>query len=269
MYEKFYGLKENPFTIQPDPEYLYLGHRHGLAYAMLEYGITNRAAFAVICGDIGCGKTTLIRHLLNNLGPDITVGVLSSTHQDVRDLLNWIMLAFRQPYDGLSAVALYDAFQKFLIGEYNAGRRTLLIVDEAQNLSNSALESLRMLSNVNVDKDQFLQIVLVGQPQLREILRQPDMCQLTQRVSSHFFISPLEAAEVRPYIKHRLEVAGRREPLFTPEAYQCLAEASEGIPRAINILCDTALVYGFSLNSPIISASMVEEVLQDKYAYGI
>ncbi|WP_166260786.1 ExeA family protein [Marinobacter salicampi] len=269
MYEHFYNLSASPFSIQPDPEFLYLGRRHSIAYAMLEYGVANRAAFSVICGEIGCGKTTLIRHLLNNLDPAVTVGLVSNTHKDILNLLDWIMLSFGQPYDGLSPVALYDAFQKFLISEYKGGRRTLLIVDEAQNLSNSALESLRMLSNLNVDKDQLLQIILVGQPQLREILRQPDMRQLTQRVSSHFFISPLQATEVKPYIKHRLEVVGCKEPLFTPEAYQCLAEASEGIPRAINILCDTALVYGFSLNSPIITARMVEEMLQDKYAYGI
>lgn len=269
MYEHFYNLSANPFSIQPDPEFLYLGTRHSIAYAMLEYGVTNRAAFSVICGEIGCGKTTLIRHLLNNLDPALTVGLVSNTHKDIPNLLDWIMLAFGQPYEGLSQIALYDAFQRFLVSEYQEGRRTLLIVDEAQNLSNSALESLRMLSNINADKDQLLQIILVGQPQLREVLRQPDMRQLTQRVSSHFFISPLHPSEVKPYIMHRLKVVGRKKPLFTPAAFQCLAEASEGIPRSINILCDTALVYGFSLNCPIISAGMVEEVLQDKYEYGI
>ncbi len=269
MYEHFYNLSGSPFSIQPDPEFLYLGARHSIAYAMLEYGVTNRAAFSVICGEIGCGKTTLIRHLLNNLDPTLTVGLVSNTHKDIPNLLDWIMLAFGQPYEGLSQIALYDAFQRFLISEYQAGRRTLLIVDEAQNLSNSALESLRMLSNINADKDQLLQIILVGQPQLREVLRQPDMRQLTQRVSSHFFISPLHKSEVEPYVKHRLAVVGRKKPLFTPAALQSLAEASEGIPRTINILCDTALVYGFSLGSSIVSAKMVEEVLQDKCEYGI
>lgn len=269
MYERYYSLTGSPFSILPDPEFLYLGKRHGMAYAMLEYGVCNRAAFSVICGEIGCGKTTLIRHLLNNLGSDLTVGLLSNTHKDIADPMQWIMLAFGQPYEGLSQVGLYEAFQRFLIAEYSAGRRMLLIVDEAQNLSPGALESLRMLSNINADKDQLLQIVLVGQPQLRELLRQPEMRQLTQRVSSHFFIAPLDEAEIEPYIQHRLDVVGCSAPLFTSAACRLLAKASEGIPRTINILCDTALVYGFSANRPVVDARLVDEVLQDRCQFGI
>ena len=158
---------------------------------MLEYGITNRSGFTVVCGDIGCGKTTLVRHLLNNVNEDITVGIVYNTHQRVDDLLGWILLAFDQPYEGMSEIALYEAFQKFLIESYTAGRRVVLIVDEAQNLSPSALESLRMLSNINADKDQLLQVVLVGQPQLRELLRRPDLQQFFQRVAVDFFILSL------------------------------------------------------------------------------
>ena len=269
MYEKFYGLKEKPFSIQPDPDFLFMGKRHSLAYAMLEYSIHNKAGFAVISGEIGCGKTTLIRHLLNNVGEDVSIGLVYNTHQEIANLLEWIMLAFGQPYDGLSQVALYDAFQRFLIAKYSAGKRVLLIVDEAQNLSPAALESLRMLSNINADKDQLLQIILVGQPQLKNLLRRPELQQFAQRVSAHFFIPPLDAAEVERYIDHRLKVAGRVRPLFTSSACQRIAEASRGIPRSINILCDTVLVYGFSGESAIIDADLVEEVIRDQAEFGV
>jgi general secretion pathway protein A len=235
MYESFYGFNEKPFTIQPDPDFLFLSNRHSLAYAMLEYGVRNRAGFSVICGDIGCGKTTLLRHLINNLGDEITVGIVYNTHQDMDDLVNWIMLAFDQPYEGKSYLAQFDAFQQFLIKSYVANKRAVLIIDEAQNLSPKALESLRMLSNINADKDQLLQVILVGQPELREILRRPDMKQFFQRVSVDYYIPPLKPAEVSKYIHHRLHVAGRDEPLFTTAAIRLISTESQGIPRSISI----------------------------------
>ena len=269
MYEAFYGMKEKPFSIQPDPDFLFFGKRHAIAYAMLEYGIDNRAGFSVICGEIGCGKTTLVRHLLNNLGTGVTVGIVYNTHQKVDDLLAWVMLSFGQPYDGMSPIALYDAFQRFLIQNYSAGKRVVLIVDEAQNLSVEALESLRMLSNINADKDQLLQIILVGQPQLRDLLRRPDMQQFFQRVAVDLFIPPLETFEVQGYIDCRLKVAGRETPLFSKEAVKKIAETTKGIPRSINILCDTALVYGFSSDAPEIDLGIVEEVLKDRSDFGV
>lgn len=269
MYEAFYGLVEKPFTIQPDPDFLFFGRRHSLAYAMLEYGIRNKAGFTVISGEIGCGKTTLIRHLLNNLGTEVTIGLVNNTHNEIANLLEWIMLAFGQPYAGMSQVELYEAFQNFLIAQYSIGRRVVLIVDEAQNLSPSALESLRMLSNINADKDQLLQIILVGQPQLKELLRRPDLQQFAQRVSVHFFISLLEPAEVERYINHRLKVAGREEPIFTSQACDRIAIASGGTPRSINILCDMALVYGYSAELQRIDVDLVEEVLKDQSDFGV
>jgi general secretion pathway protein A len=268
MYQSFYGLKENPFSIQPDPDFLYFGRRHTQAYAMMEYGIKNKAGFIVISGEIGCGKTTLIRHLLNNLAPDVTVGLVYNTHRDIANLLEWIMLAFGLPYEGMSTVGLYDAFQRFLIEQYGLGKGVLLIIDEAQNLNSSALESLRMLSNINADKSQLLQIMLVGQPQLKDILSQPDLIQLSQRVEFDFHIKPFAADDVQKYIQHRLAIAGRETPLFTPEACAKIAEASECIPRRINILCNTALVYGFAAESEHINVELVEEVLNDKAEHG-
>jgi len=269
MYEEFYGLKEKPFSIQPDPDFLFFGHRHGMAYAMLEYGIANRAGFFLICGEIGCGKTTLVRHLLNNIDSDIKVGIVYNTHQNIDDMLGWIMLAFGQSYEGLSELALYDAFQNFLISSYASGQRVVLIIDEAQNLSPGALESLRMLSNINADKDQLLQIILVGQPQLRDLLRRPDMQQFIQRVAVDYFIPPLPALEVAKYITHRLSRAGREKSLFTIRAIERIAEASKGIPRSINILCDMVLVYGFSSGAEKIGIDLVNEVLRDREEFGV
>lgn len=268
MYEAFYGLKENPFSIQPDPDFLYFGRRHALAYAMLEFGVQNGAGFSVISGEIGCGKTTLIRHLLNNLPPGIRVGMVNNTSQDIADLLEWILLAFGLPYEGMSRVALYDSFQTFLIKQYAIGRRVLLIVDEAQNLNSVALESLRMLSNINADKHQLLQIILVGQPQLKKMLMQPELKQFAQRVAVDFDIKPLAEADVQHYIQHRLAIAGRKTPLFTPEACAEIAEASQCIPRRINIICNTAMVYGFSAEYGFIDLVLVKEVLSDKVEFG-
>ena len=269
MYEDFYGLKEKPFSIQPDPDFLFFSVRHSMAYAMLEYGVQNRAAFSVICGEIGCGKTTIVRHLLNNLDEQLTVGIVYNTHQNIDDLLGWIMLAFNQPYEGKSNLALFDEFQQFLIGCYAENKRVVLIIDEAQNLTPGALESLRMLSNINADKDQLLQIILVGQPQLRELMRKPELEQFYQRVSVDFFIPPLQVFEVDKYIQHRLHVAGRDGPLFTPGATRLIAETSKGIPRTINILCDTSLVYGFSTNAKKLDINLVREVIKDRADYGI
>lgn len=269
MYEAFYELTEKPFSILPDPSFLYLGKRHAMAYTMLEYGVEHRAGFTVITGDVGCGKTTLIRHLLNNLEQDVTVGLISNTQKEIGELLKWVLLSFDQSFDSNDKVALFDRLQRFLIDEYANGRRTILIIDEAQNLAASTMEELRMLSNINADKDQLLQLVMVGQPQLKQLLRRPELEQFAQRVSSDFHIGPLQADEVGDYVNHRLAVAGREAMLFDDDALLRIAQATRGVPRRINILCDTALVYGFSLEAEIITAEIVNEVLRDKARYGV
>lgn len=269
MYEAFYGLSEKPFSIQPDPGFLYFGRRHALAYSMLEYAIESRATFCAITGDIGCGKTTLIRHLLNHLPADLSVGLVAGPHRETAGVLEWAALALGLPYEGVSGLALYDAFQRFLIKAYGAGQRVLLIIDEAQSLAPDDLEVLRMLSNINADKDQLLQIILVGQSQFRDLLQRPELQQFAQRIGVHFHIPPLEPAEVETYIRHRLALAGRENPLFTPQACQRIADASHGIPRSINILCDTALVYGFSGEVTQIDDAIVEDVIRDKARYGV
>jgi len=269
MYEAFYGLTEKPFSIQPDPDFLFFSKRHGLAYAMLEYGVQNRAGFTVISGEIGAGKTTLIRHLLNNLPGMVTVGLITNTHKGISEILRWVMQAFDQPFDGMSDVGLYGAFQGFLINEYSAGRRVILIIDEAQNLSLDSLEALRILSNINTDKHQLLQLILTGQPELKSVLSRPDLQQFAQRVAVDFHISPITVDEVALYILHRLKVAGRNELLFTRQASLAVARYSKGIPRSINILCDTALVYGMAADAAMIDDTIIEEVMRDKRQFGV
>ena len=268
MYEAYYGLREKPFSILPDPDLIYWGQNHRLAFAMLEFGVMNRAGFTVITGEIGSGKTTLLRYLLRRLDPKIAVGLISNTPTGQGGLLQWVMMSLNQPFEE-SYPALFKRFQNFLYDEYVRGHRTLLIVDEAQNLGLDALEELRMLSNINSDKDQFLQIILVGQPQLKDMLRTPQLLQFAQRVSSDFHLKALNCAEVTKYIDYRLSAVGSRDQLFSDQAYKIIADASLGIPRTINILCDTALVYGFAAGTKIIDANVVKAVIENKEQYGV
>jgi len=269
MYEAYYGLREKPFSILPDPDMIYWGRIHRLAYTMLEFGVLNNAGFTVVTGDVGAGKTTLVRHLLKKIDSRTkNVGVISNTPQGREELLQWIMVAFDQPFEG-STPAMLRNFQDFLRAQYAIGRRTILIVDEAQNLSDDALEGLRMLSNINVDKQQFLQLILIGQPQLKDMLSKPQLLQFAQRVSSDFHLKPLAKNEVGQYIGYRLGAVGSRVNLFADDACAMIAEASGGIPRVINVLCDMALVYGYATGSDMISGGLVREVIKDKKSYGI
>ena len=269
MYEAYYGLTEKPFSIQPDPEYLFLSKRHNLAYTMLEYSLQNHAGYTVICGDIGCGKTTLLHHLINNYKSELTVGFLYNTPPHVEDIMQWVMMAFNLPHEGMTDIAMHKQFQDFLIKSFTSGKKAILIIDEAQNLTMSALESLRTLSNISVYKHQLLQVILVGQPELKLMLMEPELEQFNQRVSVEFYLTPLKDAEIKTYIQHRVKVAGRTKELFTDEAYKLIAEESRGIPRKINILCDLVLVYGFSSEESIINAELVKEVIDDKKQYGV
>lgn len=269
MYEAFYGLREKPFSILPDPDLIYWGRIHRLAFGMLEFGVMNNAGFTVITGEIGSGKTTLVRHLLRKIDTKaINVGVISNTPQGREELLQWILMSLGQSTEGNIGVLL-KRFQDFLYSQYKKRHRTILIVDEAQNLGEDALESLRMLSNINVDKYQFLQLILVGQPQLKDLLCKPQLIQFAQRVSSDFHLKPLPHAEVASYIAFRLAAVGSRVNLFTDEACKMIAKASHGVPRVINILCDTALVYGYSTGSKRIDGELMELVIEDKRTYGI
>jgi type II secretory pathway predicted ATPase ExeA len=268
MYEAYYGLREKPFSILPDPDMIYWGKNYCLAFTMLEFGVMNRAGFTVITGEIGCGKTTLLRHLLRKLDSNVTVGLISNTPRGKAELLQWVMMALDQPFED-SYPTLFKRLQQFLQKQYSRGGRTILIVDEAQNLDWESLEELRMLSNINADKDQYLQIILIGQPQLKDLLRAPQLQQFAQRVSSDFHIKPLDPSEVKEYISWRTKAAGAQVELFSEQACATIAHASRGIPRTINILCDTALVYGFAVSAEWISSDLVKMVIDNKLQYGV
>jgi general secretion pathway protein A len=269
MYEQYFNLKEKPFQMQPDPAFIFWSEAHSMAYSMLEYGILNNAGFTVVTGDVGSGKTTLIRILLAQLLDHATVGLLSNTNIQEGELLRWVMLSFGQRFDQTSQMALFQDFQNFLISEFSHNKRSILIVDEAQNLSVATLEELRMLSNINADKDQLLQIILIGQPQLRDLLQGPNMTQFVQRITSDFHLVPLKSNEVSHYIAHRVLLAGGSKELFSHMACRLVAEVSEGVPRIINMLCDTALVYAYSASKAYVSSSMMAQVIADKQKYGV
>lgn len=269
MYEEFYGLTEKPFSIQPDPSFLYWGRGHRLAYAMLEYGVVNQAGISVVTGEVGCGKTTLIHRLLDQLSDTHTIALLSNIQAGRGDLLSWVLMGFGEPYAGKTHVEMFAQLQSFFIREYAKGKRVVLIIDEAQNLSPDMLEELRMLSNINAGKDQLLQLILVGQPQLKDLLSRPDMLQLAQRIGSDFHLTPLTREEVHAYIETRLSIAGARRNIFTPEATDLIAEHSRGVPRVINTIADTALVYAFSAQDEEVSADIVRSVIRDKLDYGV
>lgn len=267
MYESFYGLHEKPFVMQPDPYFIYWSYGHRMAYSMLEYGILNAIGFTVITGEIGSGKTTLLRCLLAHMDQTTVVGLLNSTKFEEPELLQWVMMAFGQKFENLSNVALFRDFQNFLVEQYSQNRRVILVVDEAQNLSADILEQLRMLSNINTETHQLLQVVLVGQPRLRYLLQAPQLAQFAQRIGSDFHISSLSREEVEHYIEHRTQTAGARHSLFTPEAAAMIAHASRGIPRLINLLCDTALVYGYASQAKVINHEIVEQVIAERSNY--
>ena len=269
MYEAFYGLKKKPFSILPDPEFLYWASPHSMAASMLEYGIMNHAGFTVITGEVGSGKTTLIHHLLSRLPGDVTVGLVTNTQGDRGDLLHWLMMSLGQDFEGVSYAGLYQRFEEFLNRQFDRNRRTVLIIDESQNLGARALEELRMMSNMNAGDRELLQIILVGQPELKTLLTRPEMTQFAQRVSSDFHLTLLGKDDVPSYIDHRLNVAGATRLLFSDEACELIYRATQGTPRLINVLCDTSLMYGFAKEAEAITTGIVRLVLDDKRKYGV
>ena len=264
MYEKFYGFRGKPFSLLPDPEFLYLSKKHRMALTLLEYGLMNQASFSVITGDIGTGKTTLIRQFLNQMERDMVVGLITNTHPSFGELLQWILLAFNLECHSKAKVDMYKTFMDFLIQQYAANRRSVLIIDEAQNMGPQALEELRMLSNVNSDKDQVLQVILAGQPGLRDNLRDPRLEQFAQRIAVDYNLTPLNSEETREYIRHRLSVAGGNPDTFDDEACEAGFRYSGGIPPVVHLLCDTALVYGYAEQTPRIGVQLIEDVVRDK-----
>src|SRR5580692_3309999 len=236
MYERHFGFTAKPFALTPDPAFLYPSRQHAMALTMLEYGLESQAAFSLLTGDIGSGKTTLVRKLLRQLGDQVAVGLISNTHGRFKSIHGWALSALGIAPKDDSDIAIYEALVDSFVREYAKGRRTLLIFDEAQNLSIEVLEELRLLSNVNSEKDLILQILLVGQPELRAKLSRPELRQFAQRVSVDFHLKPLNLQETHSYIRHRLTVAGGSDALFQPSAIAYIHKLSGGIPRLVNRL---------------------------------
>jgi len=269
MYTEFYNFKEKPFSLLPDPGFLFMSSKHRQALSMLEYGILNKAGFTVVTGEIGAGKTTLVRQLLEQMDEDITVGLVSNTHASFGEMLQWVLLAFDLEYRNKEKVEMFHLLSDFLIEEYAKGQRTVLIIDEAQNMSIEGLEELRMLSNINANKDQLIQLILIGQPNLKTLLRVPELVQFAQRIAVEYHLDRLGLQETWKYIKHRIAVAGGDPNLFNSSACAAIHYYTQGTPRLINVICDTALVCGFGDGVNVIKAELIHEIVKDRKVSGI
>ena len=265
VYERFYGFKVKPFALLPQEEFMFLSRQHRMALDLLVYGLRDRAMFCVVCGDIGTGKTTLMRYLLSRPGPRLVAAMITGVSGPFMELMQWMLSEFGLEYQGLDKIGMQHALVTYLKRQEERGNRAVLVIDEAQSLSPGVLEELRLFSNVNAGRTMLLQTVLVGQLALRETLRRPDMRQFAQRVAVDFLLTPLDRDQTRAYIRYRLGIANPdRTELFTPEACDAIFEASRGIPRVVNILCDTALVYGYADQKHEIDTDTVNQMLQDK-----
>ena len=269
LYTAHFGLAERPFSLVPDPGFLFWSDTHARAFSMLEYGILTRAPITLITGEVGTGKTTLIHQLMAQHRDDVTIGLVANAHGDRAELLRWVLLSLGLPVDpNQHYVDMYGAFQAYLVGDYAAGRRVVLIFDEAQNLSRDVLEELRMFTNINAGKDELLQLIIVGQPELRDVVMRPDLRQFAQRVAASFHLPEMGSEGVADYIVHRLRVAGRTEQIFDDGAIAAIHEATRGIPRLINQLCDLALVYAFTMDRQDVDRVIIKQVLQDGVFFG-
>ncbi|MBX3329756.1 MAG: AAA family ATPase [Nitrospira sp.] len=269
MYETYYQLKTKPFTLLPDPEFLYLGAKHKMALSLLEYGLANGTAFIVITGHPGTGKTTLLNRLLDQSGHPWVIGILSNIHGGLGGLMPWIAASFGLPTNGKSAVDIFHEFAKFLEHEHSTGRRVLLILDEAQNVGAEVLEELRLLSNLNDGRRRSLQILLSGQRGLQDLLKGPEMVQFAQRIGVDYVLDGLSETETVAYIEHRLQVAGRSSQLFTTLAGRIAFRLTGGIPRLINQLCDHALVYGYAEQAGTITARVLLAAAVARAKHGV
>ncbi|MBF0478777.1 MAG: AAA family ATPase [Candidatus Omnitrophica bacterium] len=268
MYKAFYHLKENPFSITADPGFYFSSPKHEEAFSHLKYGIMNRKGIIVISGEIGTGKTTLCRILLNKLDKTVkTALILNPSFTDLQ-LLNLILKdlgitgKFKNKFD------LMNALNDFLIEETNKNHNVVLIIDEAQNLKPRQLEQIRMLSNLETEKEKLLQIILVGQPELNYMLNLPELTQLNQRIFVRYHLAPLEKADMSDYIHHRIKIASHSLPCkitFSSKALEQIYQLSNGTPRLVNILCDRALLAGFIAESTVIDENMVQNSAEEVF----
>ena len=266
MYLNHFNFHAKPFAMNPDPAFLYASEQHAAALTMLEYAMESQAAFCLLTGEVGSGKTTLIRRLIRMLEDRVTVGLVSNTHGRFRSIHPWALSALGVEAPEATDISRYEALNEFFIREYARGRRTLLIFDEAQNLSIRTLEELRLLSNVNSEQDVVLQTMLVGQPELRLKMARPELKQFAQRIAVDFHLNALALPDAEAYVKHRLTVAGGSDEIFQRDAIELIHRLGGGIPRLMNQLCDLSLVYAYAERQQRVSAALVSKVLQDRSA---
>lgn len=268
MYTSFFGLQEKPFAITPDPRYLYLSERHAEALAHLMYGINEAGGFIQLTGEVGTGKTTVIRSLLEQLPGHADVALILNPRVTPAEFLLTICeeLHIHVPESGRgSTKTLMDLIGRQLLDTHARGRRVVLIVDEAQNLSTETLEQVRLLTNLETATTKLLQIILIGQPELRALLDQPDLRQLAQRITGRYHLNPLSAEETAGYVKHRMRVAGATAEVFTPSALREIHRLSGGIPRVINVICDRALLGAFTQEDHRAGAALVRQAASEVY----
>lgn len=267
-FAKHFDLTERPFTLLPDPDFLYWSPDHKRAFSVLEYGMMTRAPITVVTGEVGAGKTTLLQKLLQTLDDDVTIGLISNAQGGRGELLQWVLNALDVPCDlNATYVSMFQKLQDFVVGQYAEDRRVVLAIDEAQNLSAEGLEELRMLTNINSNKDELLQLILIGQPELRDMITRPELRQFAQRVSASFHIPALSADATAAYIRHRLTHAGGTGDEFTAQAIALIHEQSEGVPRLINKLADIAMVYAVAAETKLIDLEIMQQVLEDIVFY--
>lgn len=264
LYTEHFGFHHRPFSLLPDPDFLFWSHAHGRAFSVLEFGLATQAPLTVVTGEVGTGKTTLIQALLRRIDDDITLGLISNAQGDRGDLLRWVLNALDvQLPEATDYVSLFQHFQNFCVAEYANGRHVVLIIDEAQNLGAEMLEELRMLTNINSGNDVLLQIILAGQPELRDLITRPSLRQFAQRVTATCHIKPFGFPDTVAYIAHRLKLAGGTGAEFSDQAMRSIFAESRGIPRMINKLCDLTLVYAAASERYAVTMETVQEVMND------
>ncbi|MCM8790009.1 MAG: AAA family ATPase [Candidatus Omnitrophica bacterium] len=268
MYCQFYGLKEKPFNVTSDPAFFFLSKKHNEALSHLIYGVSQRKGIIVITGEIGTGKTTLCRFFLNQLDKSIKTALILNPYFSETQLLEAIARDFGINIKSKTKLALAWELNKFLLRESELGHNVLLIIDEAQNLKPRILEQVRLLSNLETEKEKLLQIVLIGQPELNETLDLTELRQIRQRVMVRYHILPLDKEEIKEYIYHRLKIAGPQNRIeFMNEAIEKIAMFSKGTPRLINMLCDRALLAGFARGTNTIDSNLINKCTEELKSY--
>jgi general secretion pathway protein A len=269
MYLAHYGLTTKPFELIPDPDFIHFTAQHKLAFSLLQYAIFEQTGLAVISGEIGSGKTTLIKKLITSCEDDsLVIGLIDNTHESWGDLISWVASAFDIQLESNTRANQYKEIKSFLIKQYAHKKRVILIVDEAQNMGVKTLEELRLLTNINSGKYFLLQVILVGQPELTVTLSQPELVQLAQRVSVEYHLTALNETETKTYIHHRMEKAGAISDVFNEGAIEKIYSYARGVPRLINIICDNALVYGYAKNETTITDSVIADVVKNRRIVG-